>query len=465
MRAASTWRPTRAPGSRTTSWAGRGSGRTGATRCSTPTAGSGSSTTSTSRTGHSCPPRAAPTRRSPSRPTRSASPTHSPRGCRHVQPAVAAHARGAATVGRRDLRPLDCRGAPGAAPGAGGRNVPRSARPAGRSRASWHRGVPGPVRPDIQLAGEPGLQGGLFPGPGLPRPIPERRRPERYRSAVSEARSNLDISVLKAQVFLDGQKLANLLRIEYRASRLIELARESGRILGDDVIGWVRVRGKALSRDQQGRLLTKPDGTPQLEDRVEEHPVKLHFSPWIDAYQVEIWQTLEPPAPGTKHHFQVLAQMGPTGSITRVRTFSPILEVLDALKVVELAFRESDVEPPYRRPIVAPTWDNNYERSYQAPNTPVPSDNARNTVPVNNYLVDFQKGWYLDANAVPPVRYRNAMMDADPRNPEYVPPELHPDLSGPAVWQGDVAADAFARANVIEMRWILQREFGGSMVF
>lgn len=291
------------------------------------------------------------------------------------------------------------------------------------------------------------------------------RASERYRYAVSDARSILDISALKAQVFLDGQKLANLLRIEYRASRLIELARESGRVLGNEVIAWVRVRGKALSRDAQGRLLTKPDGTPRLEDRVEEHPVKLHFSPWIDAYQAEIWQTLEPPTPDSKHHFQVLAQMGPTGSITRVRTFSPILEVLDALKVVELAFRESDVELPYRRSIVDPTWDNNYERSYQAPNSPVPSDNARNTVPVNNYLIDFQKGWYLDANAVPPVRYRNAMMDADPRNPEYVPPDRDPDLNTPAAWQDAGAADAFTRANVIEMRWILQREFGGSMVF
>ena len=42
------------------------------------------------------------------------------------------------------------------------------------------------------------------------------RAADRYRYVVSEARSILDISVLKAQVYLDGRKLANLLRLEYR---------------------------------------------------------------------------------------------------------------------------------------------------------------------------------------------------------------------------------------------------------
>ena len=46
------------------------------------------------------------------------------------------------------------------------------------------------------------------------------------------------------------------------------------------------------------------------------------------------------------------------------------------------------------------------------PNTPNPSDNARNTVTVNNYLIDFQSGWYLVANdETAPVRYRNGMME------------------------------------------------------
>ncbi|MFO1002321.1 MAG: hypothetical protein U0936_18495 [Planctomycetaceae bacterium] len=64
------------------------------------------------------------------------------------------------------------------------------------------------------------------------------RANHRYRYAVSDARSVLDTSVLKAQVFLDGQKLANVVRIEYRASRLVELARESGRFLREETTFW-----------------------------------------------------------------------------------------------------------------------------------------------------------------------------------------------------------------------------------
>ena len=208
----------------------------------------------------------------------------------------------------------------------------------------------------------------------------------------------------------------------------------------------MKLHGKALVRDEHGRVLDENgdvyrDGTGvkmRLEERTTERPVTMHYCPWIDAYQVEIWQTLELPTPDGRHHFQVLAQMEPRGSITRVRTFSPLLEAIDHLKQVELAFREDDTEAPYGRPITDPKWDNNYERSYQAPNSPVPSDNAKNTVAVGNYLVDFQKGWYLDANTVPPVRYRNAMMDPDTANPEYVPPEAHPALNAAEAWQGTV---------------------------
>jgi mannose-6-phosphate isomerase-like protein (cupin superfamily) len=297
------------------------------------------------------------------------------------------------------------------------------------------------------------------------------RAAERYRYAVSDARSILDISVLKAQVFLDGQKMANVLRIEYRAGRLIELTRESGRFLREEVIAWVRIHGKVFERSEDGRLLDedgniyRPGGPtkPQLRERTAEQPVKMHFCPWINAYQVEIWQTLEPPTKEVHHHFQVLAQMGPTGSITRVRSFSPILEVIDELTVVEMAFRENDVDIPYGKPITDPKWDNNYERNFQAPNSPFPSDNEKNTVPVGNYLVNFQRGWFLDANTIAPVRYRNAMMDSG--NPELVDPNAHPELNQPAAWTGNVPLQSFADANVIEMRWILQREFGGSVVF
>lgn len=296
------------------------------------------------------------------------------------------------------------------------------------------------------------------------------RAPERYRYAVTEARSVLDISVLKAQVFMDGRKLGNVLRIEYRASRLIELTRESGRLLREEIIAWVRLRGKIAVRDASGRMLDEagevydPRGStpPQLKDTALEHyPLKMHFCPWINAYQVEIWEKLTPSA--GNHHYQVLAQMGSFGSITRIQALSPLLEQIDALHSVEMAFRENDVDLPSGLPVTDPKWDNNYERNYQAPNSSVPSDNAQNTVPVGNYFVTFRKGWYLDARKIAPVRYRNGMMD--PTNPDYVDAAKVPKLNDPAAWQGAVPAQSFRDANVIEMRWILQREFGGSVVF
>lgn len=298
------------------------------------------------------------------------------------------------------------------------------------------------------------------------------RAPERYRYAVSDARSVLDLSVLKAQVFMDGQKAANLVRIEYRGSRLIEMTRESGRFLREEIIAWVRLNGKAYLRDESGSILAEdgglydpnlPESKPLLEDRSVDQPVKMHFCPWINAYQVEIWTTLEPPAVESHHHFQVLAQMGPTGSITRVRSFSPVLEVINHLQSVEMAFRENDVDIPSGKPITDPKWDNAYERNYQSPRSPFPNDNQNNTVPVGNYSVNFQKGWFLNANDVAPVRYRNAMMDD--RNPERVPPENFPQWNAVDAWKGNVPAQAFTEANVLEMRWILQRELGGSMVF
>ncbi len=264
-------------------------------------------------------------------------------------------------------------------------------------------------------------------------------------------------------MFLDGQKLANLVRVEYRASRLMEKARESGRFMRERLIAWIRVTGRVQRRDAAGQPRLADDGTPLWDDRVVESPVKLQYCPWIDAYQVEIWETLEPPSREMRHDFQVLAQMGPASPITRLKDFSPLLESIDQVSTIELAFRENDVNEPYGLPINDPKWDNNNERSYQVPNSPVPNDHAANTVGVGNYLISFQKGWYLNANEVAPVRYRNAMMDAD--NPDFVPPDQHPQWNNPQAWHGQVPAAAFTEANVIEMRWLLQREFGGSVVF
>ena len=115
----------------------------------------------------------------------------------------------------------------------------------------------------------------------------------------------------------------------------------------------MRVRGKALSRDQ---AVPTPDGRRTARRSVEDRArrsVKLHYDPWINAYQVEIWETLEPPGPGRTHHFQVLDQMGPAGP-DHQRPFKPILARHRRLNGVELAFRENDVDLPFGYPIARP---------------------------------------------------------------------------------------------------------------
>jgi mannose-6-phosphate isomerase-like protein (cupin superfamily) len=242
-------------------------------------------------------------------------------------------------------------------------------------------------------------------------------RSPRYRYNVREVRSKADITLLKGQVFMDGLPYSNFLRIEYRAGRLVELARERGRFLRGELIAWLRLH----------------PGTP---DAVES-TLKLRYCRWIDAYQAELWQTLEAPA-NNHHDLQVLDLMGADGEITVVPAFADALADIDALRRVAIAFRENDRDLPFGYAIGEPVWDNNYLRSHQAPNVPQPSSD-QNTVEDDNYLIDFQRGWYLQAEDVAPVRYENPLMEDG--NPDKVP------------------------GNVIEMRWLLQRELGGHLVF
>jgi mannose-6-phosphate isomerase-like protein (cupin superfamily) len=242
-------------------------------------------------------------------------------------------------------------------------------------------------------------------------------RSPRYRYNVQEVRSKADISLLKGQVFMDGLPYSNFLRIEYRAGRLVELARERGRFLRGELLVWLRLR---------------PD-TPQAVEAT----VKLRYCRWIDAYQVELWQTLEAPA-NNHHDLQVLDLMGADGDITRVPAFDNALADIKAVRQIEIAFRENDRDLPFGYAINDPEWDNNNLRSHQAPNVPQPSS-AQNTVEDKNYLIDFQRGWYLQAEDVEPVRYENPLMEDS--NPDKAP------------------------GNIIEMRWLLQRELGSNLVF
>ncbi len=242
-------------------------------------------------------------------------------------------------------------------------------------------------------------------------------RSKRYRYNVREVRNQLDIGVMKGEVYLDGEFLTNFLRIEYRASRLVELAREEGRFLKGELLVWIR---------------TRPEGLETAEATL-----KMRYCPWVDAYQVELWETLEPPA-GKSHDFSVLDLMGASNSITRARQLDPALKDLAKLRQLELAFRENDRDLPFGWEIKQPQWDNNYLRTHEEPRTQAPSA-GENTIKDENYFFDFRRGWFLQAEDFAPVRYRNAMMNADD-------PERHDD-------------------NIVEMRWLLQRELGGSLVF
>jgi mannose-6-phosphate isomerase-like protein (cupin superfamily) len=245
-------------------------------------------------------------------------------------------------------------------------------------------------------------------------------RSGRYRYNVQEVRNALDICVMKGQVYLDGAFYSNILRIEYRGGRLIEGIREKNRFMKDEVMCRVK--------------LLPTDATKVAEDTVH-----LHYDPRIDAYYMEIWQTLEPPE-GNRHHFKVLNLMGHENAITRIPAFLPAMEDLSSLLRIDLAFRENDVEIPrgYHIGLDDIVWDNDYLRSHEVPNTQNPSDSS-NTVNDSNYELTFQRDFLQDSTQVAPVRYRNPMMDAG--NPD--------------------AADT----NIIEMRWLFQRELGGSLVF
>lgn len=250
-------------------------------------------------------------------------------------------------------------------------------------------------------------------------------RSHRYRYNVREVRGKADMNVLKGEVYLDGARLANFIRLEYRASRLTEVVRERGRFIGSKVVARVGVL---------------PPGQPDLADRYVWADVTLTYCAWIDAYQVEIWDAMEPPA-GATHDWQVLDQMGWGGSITHVPAFAPYMQDLRALRNLRVALREAARTEPSGYVIDVPAWDNFYERNVQVPNSGEPNS-PNNTVIENTYTINFQRGWYIrDIGDIDPVRYRDALMD-----------ERHP-LKGQDP------------DNIVDMRWILQQEFGSTLVF
>ena len=146
---------------------------------------------------------------------------------------------------------------------------------------------------------------------------------------------------------------------------------------------------------------------------------------------------MEPPPTGS-HDVKVLDMMGKEGSITSVPALKPVLKDLWSFQKVEASFRENDVDLPFGYKINDPAWDNDYTRTHQEPRTQEPSSD-QNTIKDDKYYLTFQRGWFLQANDILPVRYRNAMMDGE--NPEH------------------------REDNITDMRWIIQRELGGTLVY
>jgi mannose-6-phosphate isomerase-like protein (cupin superfamily) len=248
-------------------------------------------------------------------------------------------------------------------------------------------------------------------------------RSARYEYLVDEVRTSSDVTVMKGRVKLNGAHLSHFIRIEYRASRLTEQSRQKGRLAQETVLGWMRLE--------------------HIDERFNaEANIRLHLCRWTDSWQVEFWETLRAPE-NHVHDIQILDQMGFEAPITSIPQFAGSLSDLKGLRRVHLAFREPERDGITGEVITDVMWDNNYLRSHQEPRDDAPSSHA-NTVPDGNYLVDFRRGFFVDARQVRPVRYRNAMMDDN--NPE------RDSFGGPP-------------DNVIEMRWLLQRELGAQLVF
>jgi len=255
-------------------------------------------------------------------------------------------------------------------------------------------------------------------------------RSPRYRYNVQEVRSYYEVMVLKGQVFLDGGLLSNFIRIEYRGGRLTEMVRTKNRFLRNGCAAWIRLT------DLAGNQVQTRDA----------RPLSLHYDDWVNAYQAEVWETLEPPGT-TNHDATVLAMMGRDGEITRVPQFTPMLADVKSIGKVELAFREPGRYYPFGNAISENdiAWDNDFGRTHQAPIKADQPSAQENTVQDLNYLLDFQRGWYKQASNVVPVLYRNAMMLGRPDG-TFTNPDARPD-------------------NIIAMRWLFQRELGGSMIF
>jgi len=243
-------------------------------------------------------------------------------------------------------------------------------------------------------------------------------RSSRYRYNVTEVRSGADTVLMKGDVYLSGNRLCSMLRLEYSGERLVEVVRSQGRELGPRTRAWIQVQ---------------PD-----DGSLAEATLTLHWDPMINAYAVEVWETLEL-ADGNRHDHRVAMEMGLNARIVHVAQLDHALADLSSLRKVLVAFSEDILVHPTGQFVDNPQWDNDYQRSHQEPRDPAPSSSA-NTVADGNYMLHFQRGFFIpDASQVEPVSYLNPMTDSG---------------------NSDARED-----NVIAMRWLFQRELGSDVVF
>lgn len=239
----------------------------------------------------------------------------------------------------------------------------------------------------------------------------------RYRYRIACVRSQSEVRVLLGYVYLDEVCLSSFLRLEYAGRKLGDQARFQGRRLGQSVRARMNLVGPISSQAVRADVIL-----PACPDR-------------LGGYHVELWNSLEP-LPGSWHSAGVLDRMGYGAPITRVPAWSEAFPDYTTARAVTVTFEEVPLEPKQ-----AILRDDNYRRSCQEPRVAVPNS-QENTVEDLCYSLVFQNAFYFSdvREQVKPVTYRNAMMD----------PEINPDARPD---------------NLIDMRWILQRELGGSAIF
>lgn len=238
----------------------------------------------------------------------------------------------------------------------------------------------------------------------------------RYRYQIVKVRSQSDFTAIIGYVYLDEVRYASFLRIEYCATSMMRGTRLHSRQLENAIHGKI-VLTTEIGLDLPPSIVTLPRTTISLE------------------YAVEVWSVVEHPE-GSFHSDAVLQLIGRHAIITRVQAWSVTCLDFTSLRSISAAFEEV----PTSR-LHVPAVDGLCRRTHEVPNSQLPSDPG-NTITDHCYHITFENTHYIRdvRQQIAPVRYRNAMMD----------PAVNPEVR---------------HDNVIEMRWILQRELGGTCVF